>query len=585
VLDDANAGYGHLAWVLAGSPAYNTANGETRPACGDLDHDGVDEIVVGFGSYPALGGYVRVLDDANAGYGHLAWVLAGWPAYNGSNGETRPACGNLDADAADELIVGFGAGADGYVRTLDDAAGGYAHLDWLQVPWPEYNAAVGGTWPACWHVGRERPVVDSYAASPERGESPLDVTFTCQAHDPDGVVVQYVFDFGDGSGRQTNSNGIATHTYLGPQYSYRSYCIVTDDQGHSATSAPARVTIPGPVVCGLGTYPTHGGRMEVFLPDYNLDEFVQAGWSFYNATDGEVRVVTGDVDGDGKSEYVVGFSTYPASGGWIRVVDDVDAGYMQLAWVRAGWAAYNAANGETWPACGDVDGDGRDEIVVGFGTYTNAGGWIRVLDDAPAGFTHMRWVRPGLPSYNVLNGEIRPSCGDVDGDLRDEIVVGYGNGGNGWVRVLDDAIVGHRHLNWLAVGWTSYNTANGETRPACGDVDGDGRDEILVGYGTYTASGGWVRVLDDAMPGYPHLSWIQAGWAAYNTANGETRPACGDVDRTDPADEIVVGFGVGGDGRLRVLDDAASGHVPLAFPQVHAPAYNAANGETWPAVK
>ena len=57
---------------------------------------------------------------------------------------------------------------------------------------------------------------------------------------------------------------------------------------------------------------------------------------------------------------------------------------------------------------------------------------------------------------------------------------------------------------------------------ALGDVDGDGLDEIVVGYG-YIGDG-WIRILDDHTAGYAHLAWIQVGWSAYNTANGEVWP-------------------------------------------------------------
>lgn len=41
-------------------------------------------------------------------------------------------------------------------------------------------------------------------------------------------------------------------------------------------------------------------------------------------------------------------------GGRIRVFDDAAAGYAHLAWKQVGWTAYNEANGETWPAVGNI---------------------------------------------------------------------------------------------------------------------------------------------------------------------------------------------------------------------------------------
>ena len=74
--------------------------------------------------------------------------------------------------------------------------------------------------------------------------------------------------------------------------------------------------------------------------------------------------------------------------------------------------------------------------------------------------------------------ETRPACGDVDGDGVDEIVIGLGSGGAGWVEVFEYGGQGLTHRDWVRVRYQAYNGMNGETRPACGDVDGDGK--VLV---------------------------------------------------------------------------------------------------------
>ncbi|MDL1958678.1 MAG: hypothetical protein LWX01_03630, partial [Deltaproteobacteria bacterium] len=93
----------------------------------------------------------------------------------------------------------------------------------------------------------------------------------------------------------------------------------------------------------------------------------------------------------------------------------------------------------------------------------------------------------------------------------------------GWMEIFDYN-GGATHKDWVHVNWSAYNSANGETRPACGDVDGDGNDEIVVGLGTYTTNGGWMPILDDHAGGYSVLDWVHVNWSIYNSANGETRP-------------------------------------------------------------
>ena len=48
----------------------------------------------------------------------------------------------------DEIVIGLGDNGGGWMEVVDDASAGYAHLAWAQVHWPNYNIANGGTWPA-----------------------------------------------------------------------------------------------------------------------------------------------------------------------------------------------------------------------------------------------------------------------------------------------------------------------------------------------------------------------------------------------------------------------------------------------------
>lgn len=135
------------------------------------------------------------------------------------------------------------------------------------------------------------------------------------------------------------------------------------------------------------------------------------------------------------------------------------------------------------------------------------GGWLEVFDDAGADFAHVCWKRVPWPSYNNANGETRPACGELDGDGKDEIVVGLGKGGGGWVELLEDAAEKCAHLDWLRVEWKDYNCGNGEARPALGDLDRDGKDEVLLGLGGEAS--GWFEVKDDLQAGCSTLKWLR----------------------------------------------------------------------------
>jgi hypothetical protein len=79
-----------------------------------------------------------------------------------------------------------------------------------------------------------QPSVD-LIASPASGYAPLKVTFTADASDPDGVVVEYRWDFdGDGKIDQTTTDNQIRITYEEPG-TYQAEVIVTDDDGLTAS--------------------------------------------------------------------------------------------------------------------------------------------------------------------------------------------------------------------------------------------------------------------------------------------------------------------------------------------------------------
>jgi PKD repeat protein len=64
---------------------------------------------------------------------------------------------------------------------------------------------------------------------------PLPVAFSSDgSFDPDGTIVSYSWDFGDGAGTSTQANPSYTYTSAG---SYLAVLTVTDDGGLSATAS------------------------------------------------------------------------------------------------------------------------------------------------------------------------------------------------------------------------------------------------------------------------------------------------------------------------------------------------------------
>ncbi len=92
---------------------------------------------------------------------------------------------------------------------------------------------------ACAFLGNLNPIA-SFTVTPSQGTSPLDVDFDASASfDPDGTIVEYLWDFGDG---QTASETLptTTYTYTLVQSDSEVFTViltVTDDLGAEDTAA------------------------------------------------------------------------------------------------------------------------------------------------------------------------------------------------------------------------------------------------------------------------------------------------------------------------------------------------------------
>lgn len=240
---------------------------------------------------------------------------------------------------------------------------------------------------------------------------------------------------------------------------------------------------------------------------------------------GNTRPAIGNLDGVGLSEFVVGGG--PGSAGQLAVYSPT-GNWTKTVQVNA--PGYNAYNGETRPAVGDLDGDGKAEIVVGLGK----GGWgalpVFVWQGTELVLPFQVVVDDGT-DYNRLNGETRPALGDLNGDGKADLVVGRGAGGGGRLAVFVSSPTGHAFKGWLVVRMGNGSIFTGETRPAMGDLDGDGRAEIVVmhpaGLG---ASSPGVAVFTSEGRQVAYTAVGNAGW-----------PAIGDVLTPDGKGEIVWG--------------------------------------------
>ena len=156
-----------------------------------------------------------------------------------------------------------------------------------------------------------------------------------------------------------------------------------------------------------------------------------SGWGSGNYT---TSVATGDVDGDGLDEIIIGRRSDVNMR--YEILDDAKAGFALLHEGGSGWGSGNYT---TSVATGELDGDEADEIVIG--RRSNVNMRYEILDDASAGFAQIHSGGSGWGSGNFTRAV---ATGDLDNDGIDEVVIGRESSVNMRYEILDDADGGLR---------------------------------------------------------------------------------------------------------------------------------------------
>ncbi|HEX5011328.1 MAG TPA: VCBS repeat-containing protein [Planctomycetota bacterium] len=459
---------GAVLLTLAGDAPLDEL-GAAVAAPGDLDGDGISDLAIATDRPP--GAAPEIVRAYSATTGAVLFELIGGPPFSAFAGDdfgrALGAAGDIDLDGVPDLLVGMAhdtsAEGLGNIRVYSGATGQLVLGVTFEDGSPEAGRLLAGLgdldgdgWP-------------DFAAT--------------HSQSPDYAGSVRLFSGSDGAERARLLGGALSVDFLGLDLRVTPDFDGDGDAELLVASDELVLLVAGAMPAATPVAQTWGGAGK--------------GQLFGAALAG-----AGDVDGDGRDDVAIGVpeddSLGPSAGGVRAYAGETGA----LLWARSGTLPY-ARLGSAVAAAGDVDGDGRSDVIAGAPALGPAGGLpghVQLLSGAD-GSVLREWV--GTAAGDGFGAAVA-GPGDLDGDNVPDIAVGapqhFDATTDGGLVLIYSGATGQL-LGQL--GSTSTGAALGAALSPLGDQDGDGSLDLLAGapfervkIGAFSLAAGAVRVLD-----------------------------------------------------------------------------------------
>lgn len=254
----------------------------------------------------------------------------------------------------------------------------------------------------------------------------------------------------------------------------------------------------------------------------------------------------GDLDGDGLDEIIVGSPTAPR-GGRVMVWSGANGFIREMTAHDTEDMGRSVDGGDPFCGSGDVNGDGKEDIVCGAplskATLTAPRTGAAVVFNGAGGATPIHKIY-GENDGDDFGRQVA-MLGDVDADGYADFIVGAPRANPPYVKVFSGASG--------AVLWRIAGVQSGEefgwAVNGIGDLDGDGRDDFAVGAPRYAGAGGADCGRVAAYSGASGLPLFALEGTATGQRLGTSLASIGDLSG-DGAGEVLVG----GNGLVRIFD-------------------------------
>jgi len=316
-----------------------------------------------------------------------------------------------------------------------------------------------------------------------------EVLQAAQAVENGGLEAMIITGPGEGLNNATHVHGYDPDATTSPLLAINAYGV--DKFGVNVATGDLDGDLWDDILTGPGPGRVFGPQVRAFaltgsqLPGVNFFAF---GTRKYG-----VNISAGDIDGDGYDEILAGAGPGAVFGPHVRAFNyDGTGSVTPIGGVS--FMAYGTRKFGSNVSCGNIDGDGFDEILTGAGPGAVFGPHVRGWNFDDTGLSPCTGV--SYFAYGTRKWGVNVACGEINGTVEDEILTGAGPG----------AVFGPHFRAWTYNG-AFVNPVGAVNRFAFsgmdlhygvnvggGDVDGDGMDEILAGAGSDPGAGAFVEV-------------------------------------------------------------------------------------------
>jgi phage-related baseplate assembly protein len=301
------------------------------------------------------------------------------------------------------------------------------------------------------------------------------------------------------------------------------------------------------IIVGANGYSSNTGRAYIFYGGSsmnNVADVTMTGEAINNYF-GRTVSTAGDINGDGYSDIVAGAWGYSTSTG--RAYIYLGGSSMNnTADVTLTGEATNNYFGYALSACGDVNGDGYSEVIVGAYGYSSNTGIAYFYDYFPNGEITFDINMNGEAAGSSFGISVS-SSGDVNGDGYSDVIVGaYGylsNRGRAYI------YYGGLSMNNIAdVTMTGEAPGNyfGYSVSSAGDVNGDGYSDVIIGAYQINTNRGRAYIYFGGLS-MNNTADVTLNGEASNNYFGYSVSSAGDVNGDGYSDAVVGAWGYSSD--------------------------------------